>query len=77
MKCIYLLLIIVIVLMLNNKINEHFMNCPQMYEKVNNKIQEKHMPSLRGYAENEYLYLIDYYDSKEPLPVNAGFFDKM
>ena len=53
------------------------MNCPEMYKKINHKLLEKHIPSLRGFTNNEYIYLTEYYGSKEPMPINAGFFDKM
>tara|TARA_Y100000389_G_scaffold174849_1_gene185126 strand:+ start:687 stop:848 length:162 start_codon:yes stop_codon:yes gene_type:complete len=50
------------------------MNCPKMYHAINEKMMETHSPSLRGYSKNTYLYLIDYYSSDEPIPIDADFF---
>ena len=77
MKELCLILIIVIFLYTLSNFKESFMNCPKMYEKINHKLLEKHIPSLRGFTNNEYIYLTEYYKSKEPMPINAGFFDKM
>ena len=77
MKGLCLFLIVVICLYTLSNFKESFMNCPDMYKKINHKLLEKHIPSLRGFANNEYIYVTEYDESKEPMPINAGFFEKM
>ena len=74
MKELCLLLILSICLYTFSNFKEPYMNCPKMYHAINEKMMETHSPSLRGYSKNTYLYLIDYYSSDEPIPIDADFF---
>jgi len=74
MKELCLLLIVGICLYAFSNFKETYMNCPKMYRAMNEKMMKTYSPSLRGYSGNNFIYLIDYYSSDDPIPVNVDFF---
>ena len=58
-----------------NEINEHFMNCPESYNKVVNDIQKKYVDQTRAYTPNDYIYITENVKNNLPIPVNVNFLD--